>query len=411
MPLNRTVSSFLLGMGIVMTTEALGQTPSRPAPPTSAELAALVEGRTTPDALRSLADELEAKYDKQPMPEAIRMLITIARGSLMGPGDGWFGPAESRYSWATLAERHKVPADGSISKDAFQGSAVGFARLDRNRNGSISAEDLDWSDRNPWVQQAAVVNRLLRRLDSTGDGSLTREEWQQFFSAVAGDRNEVRFEELREAWLAGQSSGFLPGDAPSTAQLVQGLIDSEVGSLQEGPALNEPAPDFTLKTHDGTGTVRLSDHFGTKPIVLVFGNFTCGPFRSLFPGVDDVYHRFRNEATFLAVYVREAHPADGWKMESNTRVGISLAQPKSYNERAAVATRCHGLLKPAVPLLVDEIDDRTGNAYSGMPARLYVIDHQGRVAYKSGRGPFGFKVGEMEQALVMTLLDSHPRQP
>ena len=49
--------------------------------------------------------------------------------------------------------------------------------------------------------------------------------------------------------------------------------------------------------------------------------------------------------------------------------------------------------------------DPAGTAYSGMPARLYVIDAQGKVAYKSGRGPFGFKPGEMEQSLVMTLLD------
>jgi hypothetical protein len=54
---------------------------------------------------------------------------------------------------------------------------------------------------------------------------------------------------------------------------------------------------------------------------------------------------------------------------------------------------------------VDDIDDSVGNAYSGMPARLYVIDSDGRIAYKAGRGPFGFKPGEMEQALIMTLLD------
>jgi hypothetical protein len=63
-------------------------------------------------------------------------------------------------------------------------------------------------------------------------------------------------------------------------------------------------------------------------------------------------------------------------------------------------------LKYSIPLLVDDIDDATGNAYSGMPARLYVIDQKGKVAYKSGRGPFGFKTGEMEQALLMTLLDA-----
>jgi hypothetical protein len=55
---------------------------------------------------------------------------------------------------------------------------------------------------------------------------------------------------------------------------------------------------------------------------------------------------------------------------------------------------------------VDEINDPVGHAYSGMPSRLYVIDTRGVVAYKSGRGPFGFRVGEMEQSLAMTLLDA-----
>ena len=58
-----------------------------------------------------------------------------------------------------------------------------------------------------------------------------------------------------------------------------------------------------------------------------------------------------------------------------------------------------------MPLLVDEQDDRVGHAYSGMPDRLYLIDREGCVAYKSGRGPFGFLPGELEQALIMLLLD------
>ena len=58
-----------------------------------------------------------------------------------------------------------------------------------------------------------------------------------------------------------------------------------------------------------------------------------------------------------------------------------------------------------MPVVVDDVSDEVGHAYSGMPARLYLIDLQGQVAYKSGRGPFGFKVGELEQALVMALLE------
>ena len=58
-----------------------------------------------------------------------------------------------------------------------------------------------------------------------------------------------------------------------------------------------------------------------------------------------------------------------------------------------------------MPVLVDEIDDHVGRVYSGMPDRLYVIDRDGLVAFKSGRGPFWFNADEMEQALVMTLLE------
>jgi hypothetical protein len=61
-----------------------------------------------------------------------------------------------------------------------------------------------------------------------------------------------------------------------------------------------------------------------------------------------------------------------------------------------------------MPMLVDEMDDRVGHAYSGMPDRMYLIDRAGRIAYKGGRGPFGFKPGEVEQALVMLLLDQEP---
>ncbi len=92
-------------------------------------------------------------------------------------------------------------------------------------------------------------------------------------------------------------------------------------------------------------------------------------------------------------------------MESNDRVGVAVAQPKSNFQRAEVAARCHDLLEMNMPVLVDGIDDRVGRAYSGMPDRLYVIDREGKVAFKSGRGPFRFTPGEMEQALIMLLLD------
>ena len=61
-------------------------------------------------------------------------------------------------------------------------------------------------------------------------------------------------------------------------------------------------------------------------------------------------------------------------------------------------------------MLVDTIDDTAGNRYSGMPGRLYVIDREGKVAFKSGRGPYLFKPAELEQSLVLLLQEGPVRE-
>lgn len=117
-------------------------------------------------------------------------------------------------------------------------------------------------------------------------------------------------------------------------------------------------------------------------------------------------NRYGDRVEFLAVYVREAHPSDGWRMPSNDQAGVAFPQPTNTFDREQIAKKCCATLKVTIPMVVDGIDDRVGHAYSGMPDRLYLIDRQGRVAYKGGRGPFGFKTGELEQSIVMNLLDA-----
>ncbi len=149
---------------------------------------------------------------------------------------------------------------------------------------------------------------------------------------------------------------------------------------------------------------------GPKPVVLVFGNFTCGPFRGQAGNIEKLYRRYKDRATFVMVYVREAHPTDGWRMDSNDRVGVATAQPRTYDERAGVARECGRLLGLGFPMLVDTIDDLAGNRYSGMPGRLYAIDREGKVAFKSGRGPYLFKPAELEQSLVLLLQDGAAKE-
>jgi alkylhydroperoxidase family enzyme len=92
-------------------------------------------------------------------------------------------------------------------------------------------------------------------------------------------------------------------------------------------------------------------------------------------------------------------------MSSNDRAGISISQPFQLNQKVAVAKQCCARLEMSMPLVVDDINDKVGHLYSGMPDRLYLIDPDGRVAYKGGRGPFGFKARELEQSMIMMLLE------
>jgi len=118
-----------------------------------------------------------------------------------------------------------------------------------------------------------------------------------------------------------------------------------------------------------------------------------------------IHERWKDRAEFFAVYIKEAHPSDGWKSSGNERVGITIKQASRFEERVEAAAQCCGALGLTIPMVVDGIDNRVAEAYSGFPDRLYVIDQQGKVAFKSGRGPFGFIPAEMEQALILMSLE------
>lgn len=52
-----------------------------------------------------------------------------------------------------------------------------------------------------------------------------------------------------------------------------------------------------------------------------------------------------------------------------------------------------------IPCLVDDMQNTAQKAYAGWPDRLYVVDAEGKVAYKGGRGPKGFKPDEARAKL------------
>jgi hypothetical protein len=110
--------------------------------------------------------------------------------------------------------------------------------------------------------------------------------------------------------------------------------------------------------------------------------------------------RYRGRVSFLLVYIREAHPEEGWILPENRRSGVAVHEPTTVAERLDVAATCAGKLDVRMPTVVDELDNAVASAYGGWPDRLYLVGADGRVAFQGGEGPFGFKPAELERAIL-----------
>jgi hypothetical protein len=355
---------------------------------------------------REAAEVAKALHESWPdHPEWVDMLTGILEEEPMGPDFGWFRTAktQTRFGWDATRRRFDRDGDGRVTRQELAASDADFARLDRTHDGVLTPPDFDFSGS---ALAPSPGSMLFGRADRDGNGKVTREELEALFrSADSGGQGFLSLSDLQEAFAPPPAPPSGSG-RPSKATLVRGLFRREVGSLEPGPKLDDSAPDFTLKINDGKAEVTLSKLIGPRPVVLVFGSSTCGPFRSHTGNIEKLYRRYKDRATFVMVYVREAHPTDGWRTSDNDRpgvVGVATHQPRTYEERAGVARSCGLMMGLPFPMLVDTIDDRAGNLYSGMPGRLYVIDREGKVAFKSGRGPYLFKPAELEQSLILLL--------
>jgi hypothetical protein len=117
------------------------------------------------------------------------------------------------------------------------------------------------------------------------------------------------------------------------------------------------------------------------------------------PALNKLYRDYRDRAAFHVVYIQEAHPIDAWQDDDNLKDDVLVKSTTTEEERAEIAGICLAKLSIELPALVDDPDNRAERAYTGWPDRLYVIDRDGRIAYKSAAGPFGFKPAAVEEAL------------
>ena len=120
--------------------------------------------------------------------------------------------------------------------------------------------------------------------------------------------------------------------------------------------------------------------------------------------LNDLYQAYRDKMHFFCVYIQEAHTEDGWQVEQNLTDSLVYDQPATIEERAEIAQTCILRLAVEMPVLVDEMDNEIDRRYAALPERLYVIDREGRVAWKSIMGSGGFDVEAFAEAVSCALL-------
>lgn len=106
--------------------------------------------------------------------------------------------------------------------------------------------------------------------------------------------------------------------------------------------------------------------------------------------LEKIYAEYKDRADFLTIYIREAHPQDEWQSKSNLDESICYPQPKTFPQRVAIANDFVTRFHYPIPIAVDTMDNAADLAYAGWPERVYVIDESGKIAYRGGKGPFGY---------------------
>ena len=112
-----------------------------------------------------------------------------------------------------------------------------------------------------------------------------------------------------------------------------------------------------------------------------------------------LHRRYGDGASFIGVYIAEAHATDEWPMGDH----VALTQPRSLVERIANARTFKKATGFGVPLFADGIANGFMAAFSAHPERYFIVQ-RGMLVWKaqpSGLG--GYDLSHLASALETML--------
>uniref|UniRef100_Q021C3 Tetratricopeptide TPR_2 repeat protein n=1 Tax=Solibacter usitatus (strain Ellin6076) TaxID=234267 RepID=Q021C3_SOLUE len=184
-----------------------------------------------------------------------------------------------------------------------------------------------------------------------------------------------------------------PGSAEAREALGKGFPADQPTQADPGIAVGSRAPAI--------GTLDLGRP--TKPVVLVFGSYTCPKLRSSAAALKRIAEQYRDRIDFRLVYIREAHaqggPESQWQSTINIKEGVSLAPARTLPEKQEHAALCLRKLELPFPAVIDGMDGAAETAYQAWPSRLYLVGRDGKVAFSTRLGELEFRPADLETAI------------
>lgn len=147
----------------------------------------------------------------------------------------------------------------------------------------------------------------------------------------------------------------------------------DLANLDFQPKLHvgDAAPDFVVSDLDGN-PVRLSDFLGRKHVVFEFGCITAPIFINDLTDLNRLHANFvAKEVQFLAIYIREGHPAENYPAHTTMEQKLRHARDLKRLENIQF------------PVLVDTLEGDTHRLYGVRPSPVWVISKEGGIIHKS----------------------------